>query len=311
MCTAEVEVFSSYGKFGKGGGIIFKDRETTLIENFEGPGLVSYLQFTADFPGYRETRFRIYYDNLPEPSVDSMLYHHMTQSCEGFFGTSAKGSFFLTVPIPFESSIRITASVHEDAPVEDGQLVYWTVRGSTGLPASIGGFTLPEDARLSIIEADEVVLHPLEEFEAVPGMASGHGLYLGMQLDMESTGLDFMEGPVIATTKKGDDSITHFLGISLDDYLTSAWWMSESSKTYCVNGLAALNRLTAMGHLNAHRLHTKDLLIWHDYFRLTLSNGDRSDSGELMGEPKCTHAKGLQSTRWLAGHCRRQGRTAK
>ena len=54
ICVAEVEMFSSYGKFGKGNGIIFKDRETTLVENFEGPGVVSYLQFTADFPGYRE-----------------------------------------------------------------------------------------------------------------------------------------------------------------------------------------------------------------------------------------------------------------
>ena len=109
------------------------------------------------------------------------------------------------------------------------QLVYWTARGSTGIPATIGGYTLPEDARLSIIEQEEVVLHPLEQFDIVPGMASRHGLYLGMQLDMESNGLDFMEGPVVATTKKGDDSVSHFLGISLDDYLTSAWWMSESS----------------------------------------------------------------------------------
>lgn len=54
VCTAEVEMFSSFGKFGKGNGIIFKDRETNLLENFEGPGYVSFLQFTADFPGYRE-----------------------------------------------------------------------------------------------------------------------------------------------------------------------------------------------------------------------------------------------------------------
>lgn len=69
----------------------------------------------------------------------------------------------------------------------------------------------------------------MEELDVVPGMASNHGLYLGIQLDMESNGLDFMEGPVTVTTKKGDDSVTHFLGISLDDYLTSAWWMSESA----------------------------------------------------------------------------------
>lgn len=90
-----------------------------------------------------------------------------------YFGKIGKlNGIFNNYHIPFGKSIRVTALRSPKA--EDDPAIWWIIRGVTNYKIPLGGFELPETARLKLIRLENHVAQPLEEFALCDVPGKGH-----------------------------------------------------------------------------------------------------------------------------------------
>jgi len=281
-----LEMFSSIGKYDYGeGGVLLPGTEITLLDQ-AGPGAITLFQFASEYDLYEETIFRFYYDGESVPHTSAKLFKGMWHSDEPRLGSNGKGSFYLSVPIPLSTHLRITAEMSEES--ETPQLAYWTIRGVQGSSAEIGAMTLPDRARLRLYELEEEIAYPLEYVTIAQHEADATaGLLYATQLHFKSASFDYLEGRV----RFASNGNVQYLATGIDDYFGSAWWFTAGRGTYTQTGATSLLKIKDPGEIVAHRFHERDLVPWKNSFQLSIRNGDQSMQGATLGEPDITQIR--------------------
>ena len=163
------------------------------------------------------------------------------------------------------------------------QYAYWTIRGVRDIPATVGAFELPPNAKLSLVSKTKY-LRALQNEPFLELSGSG-GLVYHVEVNIKGKNLDFMEGPVVAHI----DGAEHVLGTGLDDYFNSAWWMSKSEGRFTLPGsVGVLER--GEGHLVAYRLHEHDPLLFTNAVSFMWQNGYEFETGKPIGNPTSLRA---------------------
>ena len=157
--------------------------------------------FGGDWPGYMETRIRVYVDGEPTASIDMELGlgHGIgfgdaaaPWGCARLGKTGHPSGIYNTYRIPFGSSMRVTAQRSKSSP--DGAPFWWIVRGTENLPVSLGGVQLPPQARLRLHKLELFTAQPLEEF-ALCDLDRRRGAVPGDDRGQDQAGPGGLEGP--------------------------------------------------------------------------------------------------------------------
>lgn len=154
------------------GGHLKSNVEQELFAINDGPGFLTEQWFTGNIVN-DQTRIRIYINNETEASLDFMLFMAHGIGCGQNYDNQfvpwqtrriareATASVYNTYRIPFQTSIRITATT------PGGGIFWYIVRGLKNTQIRLGDYTLPADARLRLYKVDNVSLAPLQFVTAV------------------------------------------------------------------------------------------------------------------------------------------------
>lgn len=96
-------------------------------------------------------------------------------------------------------------------------MAYWTIRGIKGDKVYVNGFQLPENSRLQIQEIDDYILYPLESVHlaSVQEEANLKGILFAVQIELQSSSFDFLEGRVTFSTNQNQFCLFLFLSFRL------------------------------------------------------------------------------------------------
>ncbi len=136
------------------------------------------------------------------------------------------GGIYNTYRIPFGTNVRVcvvpsTAVFDTDT----GRNAWWIIRGTEGLPITLGSVPIPVSARLRLYRLESYHAKPLEEFALCDVRSSGalYQVTLGVTGEMPlGTWEDqsYQEGCVRAYT--GGSTQPEFLSSGLEDYFVSS-----------------------------------------------------------------------------------------
>jgi hypothetical protein len=177
----------------------------------------------------------------------------------------------------------IAYSLHHRSLYHHHQYAYWSIRGLEGVPAVLGAYELPENTRLLLVSKTKY-LKALERetFLDLKGMS---GMVYHVEANIKGKNLDFMEGPVVSYI----DGREIVLGTGMDDYFSSAWWMTQSEQRYSLPGsMGVVDRGT--DYLVAYRLHEDDPVVFSDSIKFEWQNGAAFANGKAIGNPATLRA---------------------
>jgi hypothetical protein len=285
---ARLKTFSSIGKELP---VLNGYREAELLRH-EGKGCLTHMWFGGDWPGYEQTRVRVYVDGEPSPSIEMELGlgHGAGFSddaapwgSEKLGHTGHPSGFYNTYKIPFGKAIRVTAQRAKDSP--DGAPFWWILRGTENLPVTLAGMRLPEKARLRLYKLENHIAKPLEEFALcdLPGAGALYQVTMAAEAlpkRTDWTGLSFLEG-IMRAYIDGAKAPTQ-LSSGLEDYFLGTYYFNRGRYA---NGLAGLTYLdTKNNAFSAYRFHDEDLVVFKGGLRLTCRCGEQVD-GKTVGKP--------------------------
>eukprot|EP01116_Phalansterium_solitarium_P018921 TRINITY_DN515_c0_g1_i3.p1 TRINITY_DN515_c0_g1~~TRINITY_DN515_c0_g1_i3.p1 ORF type:complete len:355 (-),score=107.82 TRINITY_DN515_c0_g1_i3:604-1668(-) len=208
-----------------------------------------------------------------------------------FFGkNSAYGGWHIDVPVPFLKSIRVTLQL---PPWAADNIAFAMVRGVENLPATIGAFTLPPNARL-VASVQNASLPPLQFHDLIVIPAGTPGLMLGAMIDMTLYGkfagnTNSLEGCWHAYEPPTATYPGWLLGTGAEDYPESAYYFNAGPYRGPTSGLTVWNISAELSRISFYKLHHRDPVFFRDGFRFSWRNGDVSDPA--TGQ-KCTSING-------------------
>lgn len=279
--------------------------EVELLRH-DGQGCLTHMWFGGDFPGYNQTRIRVYVDGEKTASIDMELGlgHGIgfddpsAPRGTGRMGrTGYPSGLYNTHHIPFGSRIRVTAQLGEgvktDAPF------WWILRGVENLPVTLGGIRLPDEARLHLVRLENKAAKPLEEFDLCALRGAG-AVYLvtmaarGEQKSGDWKDLSFMEGCVRAYLDGSSKPL--MLSSGLEDYFLGTYYFNRGKYD---NDLAGLTHLDAgENRFSAYRFHEADPLFFRAGLRLTARCGEEIDGKVFHDPPPTTYTTYVWVYRW-------------
>ena len=267
-------------------------REAELLRH-SGKGCLTHMWFGGDWPGYEQTRIRVYVDGERNASIDMEL--GLGHGC-GFGDNAAPwggakvgktghpSGFYNTYKIPFGQEIRVTAQRPKNSA--DRAPFWWIVRGTENLPVRLAGVRLPDTARLKLHKLSKYVADPFEEFVLCDVKSSG-ALY---QVTMAADGLrdegdwkdiSYLEAMVRAYIN-GRKRPLH-LSSGLEDYFLGTYYFNRGRY---VNDLAGLTHLdTNQNTFSGYRFHDDDPVFFHSGLRLTCRCGEEIGGRKLHDPP--------------------------
>jgi hypothetical protein len=287
-----------FGATGKEGTLV-PGEEKVLFER-PGAGCLDHMWFGGSWPGWADTRLRVYVDGEPEPAIDMALGlgHGLgpdeDEGGEGSAGapwgiprfgrTGGSGGVYNTYRIPFERGVRVTARLAPE--VTHPQTFWWNVRGATGLALRVGGVELPRAARLRLHRHEGVTLAPLESLTLLD--TDRDGLLYGVTLAARSGNADFLEAGLRAFP--GDATEPLWLSSGTADYFLAARDGGGSVPFRLPLSGVSQNGPAQPGpghRFAAYRLHDEDPLPFTGGLRLAWRNGEERH-GHRFGDPRPT-----------------------
>jgi len=213
-----------------------------------------------------------------------------------FFGkNSATGGWHVNMLIPFSKSIRVTIQLPTGLKQKECG-AYAMARGVENIPLSIGGISLPANARLQIILQSSLNL-PTLEFHDLVNIASGRGRLVGSMIEIstyDNGTLNSLEGcwHAFLPGTEYDQYPALVLGTGSEDYPESAYYFNAGPYRGPTSGLTIMERANSTTHfsnISFYKLHHRDPIFFKNGFRFVWRNGDVTDPA--TGE-KCTQIKG-------------------
>jgi hypothetical protein len=282
-----MELFGTMGKEAK----LLPGQELTLLER-GGAGTLTHLWFGGSWPGWGDTRVRVYVDGEKEPGIDMALFlgHGVGWGDDTApWGTDRVGKtgrpsgVYDTYRIPFGRGVKVTAAL---APgVRQPQTFWYIVRGLTNYPVRVGGIALPPAARLRLHRREKVGLKPLEEVEVLH--ADGKGLLYAVTFAAESGNYNYLEACLRAFPDGRQEPL--FLSSGTEDYFLGTYYFNAGAYHLPVAGLTHLDpdRPGSPYRFSAYRFHEDDPIPFRAGLRLVWRNGEEL-GGHRFGDPMPT-----------------------
>lgn len=291
--SSQVASLRTFGGVGKERAILKAGQEVELFRQ-TGAGCLTHMWFAMD----ERTRIRVYVDGEERPSIDMAqdLGHGYTHGGPpepwGVPQLGRQGGVYNTYRIPFGTEVRVsvlpTTDVFDSVTTDRA---WWILRGTLGLPVTLGGVRLPEAARLRLHRLEGYRAKPLEEFPLCD-VRGGCALYL-VTLAAEGerpTGTwedqSYQEGCVRAYLDGSDQPV--FLSSGLEDYFVSSGYFHHQTRFQtAVSGLTHLD--VERNRFVAYRVHDADPVFAERGLRLTLRCGEKLDGRVFHRAPPATY----------------------
>ena len=282
--SLRAENATSFGVAGKEKTVLKPGVEAELFRH-SGRGYLNHMWFGGDFKNYGLTRIRVYVDDEREASIDMelMMGHGIgfqdnsaPWGVERIGKTGEPSGIYNTYRIPFASSVRVTAQRgksedgHEEVPP-----FWWIIRGVENVPPEVGGFRLPEHARLKLHKIVNRATKPLEEFSMCATAKSGM-LYM-VTIAAKSSKFCFMESCVRAYIGGAKQPLV--LSSGMEDYFLGTY---DFNKGRYYLPIAGVTHLVPETEFSAYRFHEADPVFFHNGLRLTIRDGEEAD-GKVFG----------------------------
>jgi hypothetical protein len=282
-----MRLFGTMGKEGK----LVPAEEKVLFEQ-GGAGTLTHMWFGGAWPGWGDTRIRIYVDGEEKPGIDMGLFlgHGIGWGNDTApWGTNRLGKtghpsgVYNTYKIPFSKGVKVTAQL---APtVREPQIFWWIVRGLTDYPVKLGDIVLPAQARLRLHRHEKVQLAPLQEVPILDTKA--RGLLYSVTFEASSTNFNYLEACMRAYPDGRKDPI--WISSGTEDYFLGTYYFNGGLYHNPVAGLthADPDRPGSSFRFSAYRFHEDDPIPFRDGLRLVWRNGEEL-AGHRFGDPKAT-----------------------
>ena len=200
-------------------------REVFSLHDQRG-GYLSYLFFVfavEHYPDGGETTVTITVDGDVHSAVEFRLYEAIGiwPRDERKWGTSLfgkggeNGAVYLNIPVPFDSSVVVTAHIpelHPGGEMYNNQTneAVWTCGRALvgrGIPVVHNGLTLPPHARLRLHRNRQVELQPLQLLELMSSPASTATMVIAYTMLIDADGLNSFEGCLRQHSKNTDGRV--------------------------------------------------------------------------------------------------------
>jgi len=279
----ELESFSTKGKQSE----ILKSGNEEVLYLKNGKGLLHHMWFGGDFEEIENTIIRIYVDDEKESSIEMKLSegfanafhsdnHYQSASIIG--KTGVKGGVYNTIKIPFGKRIKITAQ-NEHIKGETGCYFWWIFRGTTNIPLTINGVTLPENSRMKLYKVEDELVNAYAEFNLCDTKKDGLLYMVYMQgeasepdkiYEVDWYKLSFLEACMRAYVGGAKEPM--FLSSGLEDYFLGTFYFQSGR---FANDLAGLTYFDAENaKFAAYRIHDRDPFYFKNGLRLTCRAGE-------------------------------------
>jgi hypothetical protein len=288
---SDLATFKTFSAIGKERDVLNGYQEAELLRH-DGQGCLTHMWFGGDWPGYDQTRIRIYVDGETTPSIDMELglgHGVGFGDAAAPWGAAKVGKtghpsgLYNTYRIPFGKSIRVTAQRAKASP--DGAPFWWIVRGTENLPVTIGGVRLPAQARLKLHKVESRSAPRLEEFPLCDVTGSG-ALYQvtiaakTKQVTGDWKDFSFLEACMRAYINGAKEPM--LLSSGLEDYFLGTYYFNRGLYANDVAGLTHLDKRDAS--FSAYRFHDDDPVFFQKGLRLTCRCGEELE-GHVFHNP--------------------------
>uniref|UniRef100_A0A914DUT4 Uncharacterized protein n=1 Tax=Acrobeloides nanus TaxID=290746 RepID=A0A914DUT4_9BILA len=193
-----------------------------------------------------------------------------------WFGKGANDAgWFNNFRIPFQKSIVVTVQ-HLYGNFSG---FYMIVRGSINIPISVGGITLPKNARMNQFVINGTY-QPLE-FVPLVNISSGPGVHWMVTISAGSNNLNFLEGCFHAYFDGNNAFPGVVLSTGTEDYFDSAWYFNAGQFHLPVSGFTHFNLNNTSVTWSAYRFHEMDPLFFKHGFQFVWRIGDIDDAAGM------------------------------
>jgi Protein of unknown function (DUF2961) len=279
-----------FGTMGK--EVTLAPGEEKVLFEQDGAGTLTHMWFGGSWPGWGDTRIRIYVDGEQRPGIDMALFlgHGIGWGNDSApWGTNRIGKtgrpsgVYNTYRIPFGEGVKVTASL---APsVRGPQVFWWIVRGLTDYPVRLGGIPLPASARLKLRRLEKVSTAPLQEVTILDTKA--RGLLYAVTFEAISENFNYLEACLRAYPNGRDEPV--WMSSGTEDYFLGTYYFNAGIYHNPVAGLTHgdPDRPGSSYRFSAYRFHEDDPVPFQDGLRLVWRNGEELN-GHRYGDPKPT-----------------------
>jgi hypothetical protein len=180
-------------------------------------------------------------------------------------------------------------------------------RGVENIPLTVGGLTLPQNAKL-IANVHNSVNLPVLAFHELVNVPSGAGLLLGTMIDISSDDsgtLNSLEGCWHAYMPPSAPYPGLLLGTGAEDYPESAYYFNAGPYRGPTSGLTVMRpgKAGTPSRISFYKLHHRDPIFFTDGLRFEWRNGDVTDpktgekcittGGQTIGRPGISNVSTL------------------
>jgi len=282
-----MELFGTMGKEEK----LFPGKEKLLFEQ-AGEGTLTHMWFGGSWPGWGDTRIRIYVDGESKAGIDMALFlgHGIGWDDNAApWGTNRIGKtgrpsgVYNTYRIPFRKGIKVTGELAPE--VHQPQVFWWIMRGLTNYPVHCGDISLPPAARLHLYRREKVVAKPLEEIEILRSERTG--LLYAVTLAAASGNFNYLESCLRAFPNGRKEPL--WLSSGTEDYFLGTYYFNAGLYHLPLAGLTHLDpdKPGSLFRFSAYRFHEDDPIPFQHGLRLVWRNGEEL-RGHRFGDPKPT-----------------------
>ena len=282
-----MELFGTMGKEEQ----LLPGKEKLLFER-AGAGTLTHMWFGGNWPGWGDTRIRVYVDGQREAAIDMALFlgHGIGWNDDSApWGTNRIGKtgrpsgIYNTYRIPFGDGVKVTAQLANS--VRQPQVFWWILRGLTNYPVHCGTIALPATARLHLQCREQITAKPLEEIEILHSERAG--LLYAVTLAAQSGNFNYLESCLRAFPNGRPDPL--WLSSGTEDYFLGTYYFNAGRYHLPLAGLTHRDGDGAgsLFRFSAYRFHEDDPVPFQRGLRLVWRNGEEL-RGHRFGDPKPT-----------------------
>jgi Protein of unknown function (DUF2961) len=282
-----MELFGTMGKEIQ----LLPGKEAILFEQ-QGAGTLTHMWFGGSWPGWSDTRIRIYVDGERDAGIDMGLFlghgigwgdDHAPWGTNRIGKTGRPSGLYNTYKIPFEHGLRVTAEL---APsVRQPQVFWWILRGLTNYSVQIGNIRLPASARLRLYRREKVAAKPFEEIEVLN--TSRNGMLYAVTFAAASGNFNYLEACLRAFPNGRKEPL--WLSSGTEDYFLGTYYFNAGLYHLPPAGLTHRDpdQAGSLFRFSAYRFHEDDPIPFQRGLRLVWRNGEEL-AGRHFGDPKPT-----------------------
>ncbi len=299
----------TFGSVGKELAILEKDKETVLLFH-KGKGTLTHMWFGGSFEGYEQTVIKVYVDGEVVASIDMELFlghgigfndNYAPWTVSKMGKTGSPSGIYNTFRIPFGKEIKVTAHLGPNSP--EKPLFWWIIRGVEGLPVTLGGVELPENARLKLYKLENKEYDPLTEFDMCNVLGKGalflvtmaaKGLRVHPNNNERWKDLSYQEACIRAYFNGSNEPM--MLSSGLEDYFLGTYYFNKGRYYSDVAGLTHFDKET--NEFSAYRFHDNDPIFFQNGFRLTNRVGEKIGDHIFHDPPRTRYTTYVWLYQW-------------